>query len=100
MSLFSAQSLRSLGRHFFFDFRLIAALPLPLRKGSAFPIEFSKDLAAMPPEAEPQEKLNALTESQRLSARTAAKPRQADALRQIIVKETKSEEPATLRLLR
>jgi len=27
----------------------------------------------MPPEAEPQEKLNALTESQRLSARTAAK---------------------------
>jgi len=32
----------------------------------------------MPPEAEPQEKLNRLTESQRLSARTAAKPRQAD----------------------
>ena len=32
----------------------------------------------MPPEAEPQEKLNALTESQRLSARTAAKPQQAD----------------------
>ena len=31
----------------------------------------------MPPEAEPQEKLNALTESQRLSARTAAKPRHA-----------------------
>ena len=30
----------------------------------------------MPPEAEPQEKLNALTESQRPSARTAAKPRQ------------------------
>ena len=32
----------------------------------------------MPPEAEPQEKLNALPESQRLSTRTAAKPRHAD----------------------
>ena len=32
----------------------------------------------MPPEAEPQEKLNALTESQRLSARTEAKPQHAD----------------------
>jgi hypothetical protein len=32
----------------------------------------------MPHEAEPQEKLNAMTESQRLSARTAAKPRHAD----------------------
>jgi hypothetical protein len=31
----------------------------------------------MPPEAEPQ-KANALTESQRLSARTAAKPRQRE----------------------
>jgi len=37
-----------------------------------------KDLAALPPEAEPQEKLNPLTESQRLSERTAAKPQQAD----------------------
>jgi len=36
--------------------RFIAALPLPLRKGFAFPIQLSKDLAAMPPEAEPQEK--------------------------------------------
>ena len=32
----------------------------------------------MPPEAEPPEKLNRVTESQRLSARTAAKPQQAD----------------------
>jgi len=45
-----------LNHHHLITQRYIAALPLPLRKGSAFPIQLSKDLPAMPPEAEPQEK--------------------------------------------